>query len=241
MNLLLLYSAEISGVEARITGERAKWVYETFRPKIGDNLVCGELNGLIGGADILAASHHEIVAKVSLTKTAPARIPAELIVGLSRPQTVKKVLHFAASAGLHTVRLVRCEGSEKSYLDSHLLRPDDLAAELDLGLSQGVDTVRPVVVIHETVAGCLAGFRSGACAESAVRLIGDCGETVKAPTASTATDSLSAFAVAVGPEKGFSGEELDQFIEVGGFTPVSLGPRQLRVEFAAAALVAKCL
>ncbi len=254
MNLLLIYPHEIENGCARINGDRARWVLETFRPKIGDKLVCGVLNGQIGEALISYTAAEEIVAHVSLTRDPHPRLPAEIIVGLSRPQTMKKVLHFAASVGIETVRLVRCEGSEKSYLDSHLLRDDDMAAELDLGLCQGVETVRPNVIIHQTFAGCVQGFLSGSLATAAVKWVGDtspaAGDVSPILRSLGEADSTEPspfphvpppFAIAVGPEKGFSGQELATLVDCGGFKRITLGARQLRVEFALAALVGRCL
>lgn len=241
MNLLLLYPNELNAESAKLVGDRARWVFETFRPQVGDKLVCGILDGLIGEALIESASPAEIIATVSLNQRPPPRLPAEIIVGISRPQTMKKVLHFAASAGIKTVRLVRCVGSEKSYLDSHLLRPDDLAAELDLGLCQGVDTVRPNVIIHQTFSEGVQGFLSGSSASAPVKWVGDA--SPRAATAAPIFENRSEaqpFAIAVGPEKGFSREESATLVEVG-FTRVTLGTRQLRVEFALAALVGRCL
>ena len=248
MNLLLLYSAELVGNVARLEGARAHWVYETFRLSVGDTIVCGELNKRIGTVVIREASRTLVIGDVSFEREAPERIVGELIVGLSRPQTIKKVLHFAASIGIKRLRLVRCERSEKSYLDSHLLRAADLNTELDLGLCQAVDTMRPEVIIHHTLDGCLRDFQAGEFRDAPVKWVGALSTTNE----STAVTSLlpnelpvyaaqPPFAVAIGPEQGFSPQEIARLQESAHFTCVRLGARQLRVEFALAALVGRCI
>jgi len=262
MNLLLIYQnelldadaeligdyASIKNARARLIGARAQWTYETFRPKAGDVLVCGLLNAKIGEALIVSATKHEIIADIKLWRDPPVRVNAEIIVGLSRPQTVKKVLQFAASVGIRTVRLVRCEGSEKSYLDSHLLRDLSLSVELDLGLCQGIDTVRPGVLIHQSLTECVQGFLSTQ-TDSLHASAGNRWVGALIPS-SAAADKLagdekeasnSSFAVAVGPEKGFYAHEIELLRAEAGFRLITLGTRQLRVEFALAALVGRCL
>jgi len=243
VNLLLFYPTEISGSALSLLAERARWVAETFRPGVGDSLVCGMLNGKIGTALITSVARDEICAEVTLDRTAPERISGELIVGLSRPQTIKKVLHFAASVGVETVRLVKCAGSEKSYLDSHLLKEDELNTELDLGLCQAVDTVRPTVIIHQTFSGMMRGFLAGSGNNAAVKWVGDASSrgSDNLPLVASPVVSSVPFAVAIGPEKGFSTEEISTLCTQAGFKPMSLGSRQLRVEFALSALVGRCI
>lgn len=247
MNLLLIYSDELVGNVARLEGARAQWVYETFRLSVGDEIVCGELNKKIGTITIREASRTLVIGEVSFERDAPERIAGELIVGLSRPQTIKKVLHFAASIGMRRLRLVRCERSEKSYLDSHLLRVADLNTELDLGLCQAVDTVRPEVIIHHTLDGCLRDFLAGEFRDAPVKWVGalsitaDEAELSKARTIDMPASIAQPFVVAIGPEQGFTPEEIARLQESAQFTCVCLGTRQLRVEFALAALVGRCI
>jgi len=268
MNLLLIYQnelldadaeiigdyASIKNARARLIGARAQWAYETFRPKAGDVLVCGLLNAKIGEALIVSATKHEIIADIKLWRDPPARFKAEIIVGLSRPQTIKKVLQFAASVGIATVRLVRCEGSEKSYLDSHLLRDLSLSVELDLGLCQGVDTVRPNVLIHQSISECVQDFLSTQTdslhKSAGNRWVGALMPSTASVTSTDNTDKMAfatneaegpSFAVAVGPEKGFYTHEIELLRTQAGFRLITLGARQLRVEFALAALVGRCL
>jgi RsmE family RNA methyltransferase len=117
---------------------------------------------------------------------------------------------------------------EKSYWKSPRLSVENLHEQSVLGLEQARDTRLPVITLHRLFRPFIESFAPRGRAR------------VAQPAASTESPRAVSEEVtlAIGPEGGFIAQEVESF-ERAGFTPVSLGPRILRVETAVAALVAR--
>jgi RsmE family RNA methyltransferase len=159
------------------------------------------------------------------------RKPIDLIVGLSRPQTVKKVLQAAVMLGVRSLHFVSSERGEKSYRTSHALQADRLEEESIKALEQIWDSVAPSVHVHfslRRVFDALVGATSQQV--EAVKLVAD-------PSGVSTLTLGSSYLVnrptvlAVGPESGWSVAELAEFSS-RGFEAIHLGERVLRVEIA---------
>jgi RsmE family RNA methyltransferase len=125
---------------------------------------------------------------------------------------------------------------EKSYFDSPLLHPDELRAELILGLEQARDTAMPQVLIRERFRPFVED-EALVLWDAAKRLVAH--PTVEQPVERCDVGDASTRAVvAIGPEGGWVPFELAMFERLG-FQPFTLGPRILRVETAAVALLSQ--
>ena len=146
---------------------------------------------------------------------------------LPRPQSLKKVLHFAVSAGIRDLVFFQSVRVEKSYWNSSVLEPDALDAEILEGLEQGVDTIRPDIRFYRHFREFLE--------ESAERYSGETVKIVAHPGRSAAGFRRNGRHVllAIGPEGGFVKSEVEA-LAAAGFEPRGFGSHILRVEFAAA-------
>jgi RsmE family RNA methyltransferase len=159
---------------------------------------------------------------------------------LSRPQTIKKVVQAAVTMGIKELHLVRSERGEKSYLSAKVLSPNLLAKEIELGLSQAVDTVPPHVEVHDRflpfledlLPARLRALEPGGIA----KLVAHTSACTPAKQVFSSLTGGAHVVLAVGPEAGWSDFEIQKF-EAQGFSPISLGPRMLRVETAASVLL----
>ena len=75
--------------------------------------------------------------------------------------------------------------------------------------------------------------------QSALQLIAHPGGAAASAELLNSTNSAREFFLAVGPEGGFTAAELQQALD-RNWRPIDLGPRILRVETAALALIALC-
>ena len=241
MNCLVFHPGERDGERVTLTGARLTALRTRHTFAIGQEIVVAELKGKLGTGHIDAIDQHKVEIKVRLTDSPPRRHRVELIVAVSRPQTVKKILQAATTGGAQRVTFVRAAQSERSYLDSSALDPIEIEDEIIKGLEQCIDSVPPEVrifdrfrpYIEDVLSHELRSYRRylGVTADPRARepfpLVGS-------------ADALDSVLLAVGPERGWNSYELEQFHQ-RGFIDVTLGERILRVETAATMLLSQAL
>ena len=236
MNLLLLKESDfISPCRARISGRRLEHLRSTLRVKEGSLLKAGMLGGKIGEAKAVSVSECAIELETGSFETEPPPpAPLLMIAALPRPQSLKKLLHFAASSGIKSLFLIGSARVEKSYWSSSAMKPESLEEELILGLEQGVDTILPRLELRRRFKPFVQDELPEIC-EGLLKLVAhpygasECPRSLREPCA-----------LAIGPEGGFVDYEVE-LLKEAGFIPVSIGPRILRVEFAAAWLAGRLL
>ena len=237
MNLILLEEGDLApdGL-AHLTGRRARHVREVHRAQLGDELVVGQVGGLMGKGRVARWEKEVVVLEVRLDAPPPPPSGLELLLAMPRPKILRKVLQAASSLGIKRLVLVNSYRVEKSYFDSPLLSPEDLREHLVLGLEQARDTVLPEVRIERRFKPFVED-QVEALWSAARRLVAH--PVPEAPlgqgAAGTAAQRL---AVAIGPEGGWIPFEVE-LLEAYGFQRFSLGPRILRVDVAVPYIVAQ--
>ena len=226
MNQLLLKEQPAPGSTVTVTGARAEHIRTVLRSKPGDTLKAGVLGGLSGHGVIRSVEKGKVsIDSFDLTVPPPPALPITLAVALPRPQSLKKVLHFAASAGIPELILFQSARVEKSYWNSSVLHPEELESELIEGLEQGCTTRMPEMKFFRS-------FR-----EFITMTNERCGEfhrIVAHPVPDqpfTPKPDAEKILLTVGPEGGFLPSEVAAF-ESNGFQKFSCGRHILRVEFA---------
>lgn len=216
-----------------ITGEYLKGLSERHQFTLGRRYALG-LEG-VGRAYGVLETVSDSVAQFSIAEAAEklARARYSLVVGISRPQTVKKVMHVAASFGVCELVFIRSERAEKSYFQSAVLLPNAIRDELILGVEQGWDHELPAVRVEER----FKPFVQDELSKRAHQKVIFSTRTVQAVVD---TDYAAPVTIAVGPEAGWSDYE-EQLFNAVGFTPISLGQRMLRVEVALAVGIGRLL
>ena len=150
MNSILILPEEIdSSSSASIGGDRARHLIQTHGLQTGLTVTAGVLGGMRGKATVQSISSEKVVLQLQLIEEPFSRAPLHVIVGVPRPQTVKKVLNVCSMMGVSFISFIRSEMGEKSYLLSHVLRPKEIEEELFKGLEQSGDTILPAVAIYD--------------------------------------------------------------------------------------------
>jgi RsmE family RNA methyltransferase len=241
MNYLLLFKDEVSidSSSATLNNERAYYAYKTHQIREGQKIKCGVLEGLLGEAIVLKSSKEKISLALKLAEEPPSREPFVLLVGLSRPQTIKKVLAIATMFGVSELHIVRSASSQKSYLDSGLLKAEVLRGEAIKALQQVGDTIIPKIVFHrDFMKFCQESFYPICERNNNPSLIvANPGSKIKTASLRLASKEVL---LAVGSEGGWSTEELSKFNELG-FLDVTMGKRILRTETALTALLSQII
>lgn len=227
MNLILLFESDFLDSErVRLAGRRLAHVTSVHRAAVGDSLVVGLAGGRIGTGVVVSLDPLEL--RVTLDRDPPPPLPLTLILALPRPKVLNRVIAGASSLGVKQIHLVNAWRVEKSYWKSPRLSPENLQLQSILGLEQARDTVLPTITLHRLFRPFVESFTP-----TGVPLVAHPGALRECPRHVGGELTL-----AIGPEGGFIAQEVESF-ERAGFTPVSLGPRILRVETAVAALAAR--
>lgn len=233
MNLLLLTPEDCPAPgRARLGGRRLQHVREVHRAGPGDRLRVGLLDGAMGEGVITALAGDTLDIEFSLEQAPPPKLPLTLLLSLPRPKMLKRILQTVAAMGVQRLVLMNSYRVEKSFWESPWLAPDAVREQLLLGLEQARDTVLPEVMLEPRfkpfVEDRLPSLAAGSCC-----LVAHPGASLACPVGVAVPATL-----AIGPEGGFIPYEVD-LLQAGGFEPVHLGPRILRVETAVTALVAR--
>lgn len=235
MNLLLLDADELGADgRARIAGRRALHIIDVLGAQIGRSLRVGLVRGRIGIATITRFEGEMVELEVALEPERPAPPELEIVLAVPRPKVLTRVLELLASFSVARIDLINAWRVEKSYLDSPRLTSAELDAAVRRGCEQGGTSWVPPVVVHRLFVPFLEESLAPRCvgamplvAHPRAPLI----ETVIAP-------GPGRVILALGPEGGWIDRELASFQAIG-FAAVSMGPMVLRVEAAAAALLAQ--
>jgi len=237
-SLIILPQEVVNPSVARLEGSRALYAFETHGVREGQTVKVGVLGGLRGEAKITLATPARVECELRLSLAHREPLPLALVVGVSRPQTIKKVVQAAVMFGVSSLHFVRSEQGEKSYLQSRSLDRDQLEDETVKALEQVWDTRAPEIVIHRTFSYFIehklpdiaAALQAGGRGVVARRYVAHPGGMPLQRLASSG-DPGAPLIIAIGPERGWSDDEVRAF-ESSGFQVLGLGERVVRVELA---------
>ena len=231
-HILFTPSDRTSADEVVLDSRVATHLRKVLKSEVGDRVRVGELNGRCGFATIKQLGADNVVLQVELDEEAVRPGKLTLAVALPRPPTLQKVLHFATTMGVERLIFFHARRVEKSYWQSHALRPAELQEHLTLALEQARTTVPPELEFID---------RFLPFAQERVALAREQGPVYYAdPLANTRCpcDEANRATVVLGPEGGFVDFEREA-LEAAGCHAISLGPRILRVEVACAMVMAR--
>ena len=192
--------------------------------KTGDTLKVLVINEGLGKGKVINISPEEVTLDVTIDS--PGLKPnVHLIVGASRPPTLKKVLEHGTSFGVSSFSFFKAELSEKSYLTSKVFEEHSLNDLLTKGLAQGSTFCHlPEVKRFNSLEKVLSEIPS----QSQRFLLSLTGEkTFHQENLS----QKSPIVLAIGPERGWTKKE-EEFLMSNSFRPILIGESILRVEIA---------
>ena len=228
MNLVLI-TADEAKTGLPPDDARARHLRETVGLAVGGTFHIGIENSLRGIATITSIAP-QLTFAVAWEKSPQARLPLTVLIGLTRPQTAKIVLHDLASLGAARIVFFESAKGDPGYLTSSLWKDGEWREHVLKGTEQACSTLVPEVTRVSSLAAALTGLDA-----TAWKLALDPYEATSAPEISAPANSA---VLAIGPERGFADEERAA-LRAAGFAFAHLGDRILRVE--AAALVGGAL
>ncbi|MDF1660815.1 MAG: RsmE family RNA methyltransferase [Planctomycetota bacterium] len=235
MNIVLLKDTDfVSETKARLTGRVANHVSKVLKSTPGTSIKIGRLNGPLGRGVVERLDSGVLELRCEFDPEAPPRSSTKLVIALPRPQTLKKVLFEGTTLGVEHFVFVKAARTEKSYLQTKVLKNENYREYLHLGLEQCVDTWEPKVTVLESFKALMRFFKDGF-ADTSLKILAD-------PHGQCRLDRIRPrcrpVAFAIGPEGGWLPFECEQLVDMG-FERVTLGRRILRVETATTALLSQ--
>ena len=225
MNLVLINKKEsIDGIP--IEDPRAIHLTQTVGLQAGKTFFVGIKNGFRGLATIQEINQR-LIFTVEWEKEQQARLPLELIVGLPRPQTAKKILYDAASLGINKIIFFVSEKGDPGYLSSSLWKNNEWEDFVLRGSEQACSCQVPEVIHVSSIKEGIKLLHP-----KSWRVCLD-PYTAKEPL-KTNVVKFSFGTLAIGPERGWSDDERS-ILENHEFFFYHLGDRILRVETACTA------
>ncbi len=238
MNRILFEPDEILDGHATFSGVRAEHVLNVLHGEVGQTLKTGVLNGSIGTSVIERIEGGSVT--VRCTHETPSLPPwIDLILAPPRPRVMKRLLPQLATLGVRRIFLVGAEKVEKAFWGAQLLKEEIYRPLLVDGLQQAGTTAVPIIHIAKSFRRFIDFKLDSAFGGQSPRIVAHPAATSAAAPEVAAT-SAAAPVLAVGPEGGWTDEEVAR-LEGKGFVRMSLGPRILRTDTALIALLSRLM
>ena len=236
MNRILLEPHEIVDGVATFGGARAAHVRDVLHGEVGQVLKTGTLGGMIGQGEILEVAGDAV--RVRVRHDAEPLAPwIDLLLAPPRPRVLKRLLPPLATMGVGRIVLVGAQKVEKDFWGATLLKEENWRPLFVDGLMQGcVATQVPDLLTRRNFRKFVAD-ELDALFPTTRRLVAHPGKEVEKPR-SRKEPETGRLLLAIGPEGGWTDDEV-ALLEAHGFARRSLGPRILRTDTAAIALLAQ--
>ncbi len=229
MNYLVLDSEHFVSDYYSYQDAEARELIKQHDLKLGLNISAILYNQSRGTAHIKSISKNSVEITYQESTYQLAKNPVSLIIGLCRPQTVKKVLQLSMTLGIAEIIFLFSANSEKNYLYSKIWEERQLKHDLSLGMAQSGDYLAPRIIIERNFTDYFNSFLLDPLNQTSGKFLA----TTKVESRLVSIPSLDKTILAIGPEKGWKLEEETIFLD-NGFLPVNYGPRMLRIEQAMA-------
>ena len=202
-------------------------ILDVLKARKGDEIDIGVQNGPKGKATLSAITDDVVHLLIQWNEDHTNDLyPIGLLVGLSRPQTCRKILEQASALGASRIDFFVSDKSEPSYRESRLWKTNEWKDKIIKGSEQAFSTFIPECQVWNSLAECTEQLRA-----NSLRLAFDNYESVQTLEDLKSWKENQYYHIAVGAERGWSKEERRFLIE-NQFSLLSMGPRVLRQETA---------
>ena len=238
MNRILFEGGEVSGGGiVTFRGARAIHVVEVLHGEPGQTIKTGLIDGPVGTSVIekVEGEGDSVVVTARAVHDAPPLLPwCDMILAMPRPRVFRRLLPQLAAMGVGKLVLVGAEKVEKCYWSASCLDESEYRPLLVEGLMQAGTSILPRLRVERSLRRYMEDSFEGEFADSPLRFLAHPDAAASVPDAPPGSGRRL---VAVGPEGGWTDAEL-AMLGAHGFARVSLGPRILKTETAAVALLA---
>lgn len=221
MNIILLKENETFLPKG---DKRYEHIQRILNLKVGDTFRSGIINGEEGTSRILSSSSEGLEIDFNGNGIIKPLYPVTLLLAMIRPICMKRILRDSQSLGIKKIVLTVSELGEKSYLESSFYKENTYKDVILDGLMQSGSTMLSECVIIPSLKDAIKEVSNS----EKILLDNKIGKL----SISKAKFDRSEVTLSIGPERGWTDNERDIFMN-SGFKAYSLGERILRTETAA--------
>ncbi|MDO8505299.1 MAG: 16S rRNA (uracil(1498)-N(3))-methyltransferase [bacterium] len=223
------------GREYTITGEEAHHIAQVRRARVGEYIILQGSDELRFRACVLSVSRHSLTVKVAEKIEVPPEptFSITLYQALTSEQPLDYILQKSTELGVSRVVLFHSAYSPYRFEGDRLRKKIERWGKILQEAAKQSERVRPPELAWQNdFEGVLAQVR-----EEHICVLDETGaETFN--TLAKKQKNISSLSLLVGPEGGFSKEELIELRALRNATIIKMGPRVLRAETAVTAAVA---
>lgn len=228
MNRILFEAHECTDGQITLADTRAEHIRSTLHGVLGQSIKVGQLNAGIGLAVISEISPASVVLTLDNLTPDPLEPWFDILISVPRPRAMKRLWPQLAAMGVRRIRLIRGAKTEKSYLGSHALLPENYHPLLIDGLMQAGTTCMPEVFSPAFLKNSLPAL------DNPFKLLAHPGNNRLIVPKNRQVPFIPV--LAVGTDGGWTDAEID-LLHASGFVDFALGPRPLRTDTACIALI----
>ncbi len=228
MNLILLDNTNTRQILGK-DDPRALHIEKYLLGGLSDTVYVGCPDQSLGKARVERQANGDLILEIGwgIREQTEPLLPLTLIVGLSRPQTCRKILRELAPLGIKKAHFVMAAKSEPSYIRSKLWTSREWEQQLHEGIEQAFNVLRPQVVFGESLESALLSHLPDA-STTCICLDNYEGQSELLAASEHLREKT---VLAIGPEGGWNNSERELFRKKG-YQMVHLGKRVLRTESA---------
>ena len=146
---LILFEAPFEQLNLSADDPRTRHILSVLKIKLGGVFYVGFINGQRALAKIETIDEDSsIVISIIERMPSPPCLPVDLLIGMPRPHTAKRVLFEGACLGVRQMHFFQSEHTEPSYMKSRLWSDENYKERLLLGAEQSFTTHIPEVFVY---------------------------------------------------------------------------------------------
>jgi 16S rRNA (uracil1498-N3)-methyltransferase len=252
VNYLLFKNNEVQFVDNRpvitVSGSRACYIRDRHQLTTpGTSVKAAIYGGKLGYVKLCSVQdintdNPSYIFEGEFDKEPPAKSNITLIVGVARPQTIKKVIQLAISYGVSKVEFLRMDKTIPSYCDSKIWIADSIENEIWESLEQVGDSIAVNITLNKDAhyfarakfAEHILNF------DKVIACDSEWTNSIVSFLDSSDQSNNEHIAIILGPEAGFSDRERQWLSSSAKILKSGLGKRIFRLEHAVGCALAIC-
>ena len=239
---LILFEAPFEQFKLSAKDPRTRHILTVLKIKVGGLFYIGFVNSERALVKIESINEEgSILLRIVKRMASPPCLPVDLLIGMPRPHTAKRILFEATCLGVRRLHFFQSDRSEPSYMKSRLWQQGVYKDRLRLGAEQSFTTHIPEVLLSSSLREALS--RINLETDSIAKLALDnydaehsLGRKLKNISSNKGLN-ISCVFLALGSERGWSSSE--QALLINDLWELAhIGDRVLRLEMAVVSAIA---
>lgn len=158
---LILFEDSFEQINLSADDPRTRHILSVLKIELGGVFYVGFINGDRALAKIETIDKDgSITLSIVERMASPPCLPVDLLIGMPRPHTAKRVLFEAACLGVRQIHFFQSDHTEPSYMKSRLWQEGNYKERLLLGAEQSFTTHLPEVFVHSNLEDALTEMNS---------------------------------------------------------------------------------